>query len=124
MIVVYHTCAYQLSAPNASANIIAYAWLGCRCSCYFRLLHQRNVRCHQAQAVSVEDLPLARYRRIFPPFWIVLFIGAGGVGLAGLVGRTALFADAIPSPALLSASQWFGNLTLTESFRYLIGGAP
>ena len=28
MIVVYHTCAYQLSAPNASANIIAYAWLG------------------------------------------------------------------------------------------------
>jgi len=61
-----------------------------------------------------------RLRRIYPPYWAALAVTAalslwaatrGGVG--GLVPATAL-----------TPSQWLGNLTLTESWRPHLFGAP
>jgi peptidoglycan/LPS O-acetylase OafA/YrhL len=89
--------------------------------------------CISATADSTRRRPRAlatyfarRVRRIYPPYWIllgllVLFV----VALEGLV--PALLADdyaGIPKPAWLGAGPWFGNLTLTESWRHHVGGSP
>ena len=61
-----------------------------------------------------------RFRRIYPPYWIAL---AGCVALIIAVEKMlvpGLFTGAIftvVEPTTLDGSQWFGNLTLTESWR-------
>jgi peptidoglycan/LPS O-acetylase OafA/YrhL len=63
-----------------------------------------------------------RFRRIFPPYWVVLFISVVAVGLVDYVlmpnaithsDRADLF-----RPWWYSPWNWFGNITLTETWRY------
>lgn len=67
-----------------------------------------------------------RIRRIFPPYWVALGVT---IVLYSIVGRfPALAADPvenfqyIPKPSTLSAGQWAGNATLTETWRPHLGG--
>jgi peptidoglycan/LPS O-acetylase OafA/YrhL len=71
-----------------------------------------------------------RFRRIFPPYWAALALT---IVLALIVSRSSRpdllepgtgETGHIPNPALLFPSQWFGNLTLTETWRPHLAGAP
>jgi peptidoglycan/LPS O-acetylase OafA/YrhL len=69
---------------------------------------------------------IRRFRRIYPPYWAV--IGLLCVFVIGMVALVpGLLIDGhrnIPRPGWLSEGQWFGNLTLTESWRAHVGGEP
>lgn len=59
--------------------------------------------------------------RIFPPYWAALALFVSTVACLDLLGlerwhRNGLTLE-LPSPGELSARQWFGNLTLTETWR-------
>jgi peptidoglycan/LPS O-acetylase OafA/YrhL len=68
-----------------------------------------------------------RLWRIFPPYWAsvaviaLLVMALDRLGLEGL-HRTAVGLE-LASPFQLNQSQWFGNLTLTETWRPLVGGS-
>ena len=67
-----------------------------------------------------------RLWRIFPPYWAsvaviaLLVMALDRLGLAWL-HRTAVGLE-LASPFDLNRAQWFGNLTLTETWRPLVGG--
>src|SRR5207244_1662290 len=72
-----------------------------------------------------------RLRRILPPYWAALVFTAAVLGLVTLLGRPdlvmtdpAIDTGSIPRPAELTAAQWFGNLTLTETWRHYLFGDP
>ena len=76
---------------------------------------------------SVREYLWRRYRRIFPPFWIFIGTSALLIWFSAFSSRFVFFSDEvhpISQPASLSAWQWIGNLTLTESWRYLLAGGP
>ena len=61
-----------------------------------------------------------RFRRIFPPYWILALISLVlVVALEALHQGDLVSGDYgyIPSPSKLSWSQWLGNITLTETWR-------
>jgi len=64
--------------------------------------------------------------RIFPTYWaallgfVVLVSGLDAVGMPGLHNNSVSLQ--IGSPADLTWAQWLGNLTLTETWRPLVGG--
>jgi peptidoglycan/LPS O-acetylase OafA/YrhL len=65
-----------------------------------------------------------RFRRIYPPYWVLLILLCLLVVAAEAV-LPGLLADdyaGIPPPGRLSVAQWVGNLTLTESWRPHLGG--
>jgi peptidoglycan/LPS O-acetylase OafA/YrhL len=60
-----------------------------------------------------------RVRRIYPPYWAALAVAA----LGSFSWHLTTGAHPLPRATDLSAAQWLGNLTLTESWRpYLLGG--
>lgn len=66
---------------------------------------------------------LRRIMRIYPPYWVAVLLTAA----AAVVGRELVgdwlfetHLHPIPHPCSLNAIQWFGNLTLTESWRSLV----
>lgn len=71
-----------------------------------------------------------RFRRIFPPYWFALLVTIILVLAATLIGYGPIISDSgshdtgvLPHPSSLSISQWIGNLTLTEHWRYHITGS-
>jgi peptidoglycan/LPS O-acetylase OafA/YrhL len=61
-----------------------------------------------------------RFRRIFPPYWVVVAIGLALSATLTAIGRNDILSGDygyFPHPAALSWSQWVGNLTLTETWR-------
>ena len=61
-----------------------------------------------------------RFRRIYPPYWIALVLCAGFIAIVEIAISPGLLTKGIftiVEPLALDASQWFGNLTLTESWR-------
>lgn len=68
-----------------------------------------------------------RFRRIFPPYWILVVVSVVIVGLFSYAGYGYMFADydnhPIELPATLSLTQWIGNITLIEEWRYHIFGS-
>ena len=71
-----------------------------------------------------------RVWRIYPPYWVAIgwfllvTLGLKQLGYERLLyGKYPYALELIP-PDSLSIPQWFGNLTLTESWRPLIGGGP
>jgi peptidoglycan/LPS O-acetylase OafA/YrhL len=67
-----------------------------------------------------------RFRRIYPPYWVLLGVLAVLVIVLDRLVPGLITDDyaGIPTPWRLSAGQWFGNLTLTESWRRHVGGGP
>jgi peptidoglycan/LPS O-acetylase OafA/YrhL len=68
-----------------------------------------------------------RVWRIFPAYWVALagFVAVvAGLDAIGLEGyhRGGEVSLELASPGVLDASQWIGNLSLTESWRPLVGG--
>jgi peptidoglycan/LPS O-acetylase OafA/YrhL len=68
-----------------------------------------------------------RFRRIYPPYWCFVLLTVAAVILTEDVLCPGLFTDGnhpFPHPRDLSGWQWFGGLTLTETWRpHLVGGA-
>jgi peptidoglycan/LPS O-acetylase OafA/YrhL len=70
---------------------------------------------------------LRRFRRIFPPYWalalvcVVLAVALTAFGQGDLISDEYGF---IPHPAQLSISQWIGNATLSEIWRWHLFGGP
>jgi len=64
-----------------------------------------------------------RFRRIYPPYWAVVGLSALGIWLVEAVER-AEYAAALemPGPRTLTGGQWLGNLSLTETWRWRLGG--
>lgn len=79
------------------------------------------------RALPIRDYVFRRVRRIFPPYWAALIVQAILVLLIDVVLLPDLLATSshpIGRPWTLSASQYFGNFTLTESWRWQFFGAP
>jgi peptidoglycan/LPS O-acetylase OafA/YrhL len=68
-----------------------------------------------------------RFRRIYPPFWIILvlsvafFLAVDYWPLSGLLSNRPW---AQPRPFWYSPTEWLGNITLTETWRYHVFGSP
>jgi peptidoglycan/LPS O-acetylase OafA/YrhL len=68
-----------------------------------------------------------RFRRIFPPYWVVLLMYVPIVIIVDVVIAPGLLSSeprAQLRPWWFSASQWVGNLTLTETWRAHLFGSP
>ena len=69
-----------------------------------------------------------RVWRIYPPYWAALLwflavtIGFQRLGLERLLCCHSPYGLELVLPQSLNPSQWFGNVTLTESWRHLVGG--
>jgi len=76
---------------------------------------------------SVRWYFIRRFRRIYPPLWIVMicsvvfFLLVDFRPFAGLLSHEPWMQ---PRPFWYSPSQWFGNITLTETWRYHLFGSP
>lgn len=68
-----------------------------------------------------------RLWRIFPSYWAALLMFVAVVAGLDLVGLRAFHQNsaslALESPAALNAWQWFGNISLTETWRPMLGGS-
>ncbi len=94
--------------------------------CHQRLLHRGDGRRLARNSRAMSDYFIRRFRRIFPPYWGVL------IGYALLIAVFDLFVapGLITSqprmefrPWWFSPSQWFGNITLTETWRHHLFGS-
>lgn len=65
-----------------------------------------------------------RFRRIYPPFWVWLGITGAGVWLVERFSPGFFTSAFVPDPSKMEAWQWIGNLTLTETWRWHLTGAP
>jgi peptidoglycan/LPS O-acetylase OafA/YrhL len=78
------------------------------------------------QGHGVRGYFFRRFRRIYPPFWIVLALSVAFFVLVDFWPLPGLLSSkpwAQPRPNWYSASQWFGNITLTETWRHHLFGA-
>jgi peptidoglycan/LPS O-acetylase OafA/YrhL len=76
---------------------------------------------------SIGYVPYAirRIRRIFPPYLICLAVTAALVAAAEVARPGSITVTGwMHRPWWFSASQWFGNVTLTELWRYHLLGGP
>ncbi len=89
--------------------------------------------CISATADSTRRRPRAlvtyftrRFRRIYPPYWVLLVLLAIFVIALEWIEPKWLADDyaGISPPTLFSPGQLVGNLTLTESWRHHLGGSP
>jgi peptidoglycan/LPS O-acetylase OafA/YrhL len=74
-----------------------------------------------------EQFFLRRFRRIYPPFWAIAALSlllASALAFAGQADLVSSEYALIPQPSRLSASQWLGNVTLTETWRHHLFGDP
>ena len=75
---------------------------------------------HQRKNRPMRTYFWRRFLRIYPPYWTLLalttlfLLVAERTSLAPVIEEMKL----APSPTTLSAEQWLGNLTLTETWRY------
>lgn len=61
---------------------------------------------------------LRRFRRIFPPYWVVLFVTAVLVAVFDVLWRGAIVSHSeLLRPWWYSPTQWLGSITLTEIWR-------
>ncbi len=72
-----------------------------------------------------------RFRRIYPPYWAALLWYLGLILLFQKLGLSRFLYDGgypyaleLIEPQTLNAASWVGNVTLTESWRWMIGGGP
>ena len=78
------------------------------------------------RGTSPAEFLLKRVWRIFPTYWAALFGFVAVVAVLDTLGLPGLHRNAfsleIDAPGDLTFAQWLGNLTLTETWRPLLGG--
>jgi peptidoglycan/LPS O-acetylase OafA/YrhL len=135
MVIVFHSSFYEVADLQHIHGItrifflvIAYLWLGV--PIFFVISgYCITATCDsmRRKAETVGTYLWRRYRRIFPPFWILSVLSVAALLIAKVNHESVLFTDnihPIASPVSLSLSQWIGNLSLTESWRSSVFGAP
>lgn len=134
LVLLYHASFWGPSIPAsadpASAAVAAAAsgmWIGV--PMFFAI----SGYCIAATADATRNrggVPAAyfhrRLRRIFPPYWIVLGTTCLVVAIVDtvLIPRSLTRPDAFLRPWWYSGWQWFGTLTLTETWRHHFVGGP
>lgn len=81
----------------------------------------------RAKGYGVGQYFVRRFRRIYPPLWIAIVCSIAFFLLVDYLPVPGLLSHepwAQPRPFWYSPSQWFGNLTLTETWRHYVFGAP
>jgi peptidoglycan/LPS O-acetylase OafA/YrhL len=64
-----------------------------------------------------------RFRRIYPPYWVWFGLVVTAVFVVEGAFAPGFFAPAhVPGPQSLTFGQWFGNVTLTETWRWHVTG--
>ena len=135
MVVVFHSSLYAVADLQHIHGIvrilfvaIAYLWLGV--PIFFVISgYCISATCDlmRRKPNTVSTYLWRRYRRIFPPFWILSILSAAVLLIAGVKHESVMFTDnidPIANPVSLSLSQWIGNLSSTESWWYSLLGAP
>ncbi|MEI7731335.1 MAG: acyltransferase, partial [Verrucomicrobiota bacterium] len=81
---------------------------------------------HRQRAHRIRDYFFRRMRRIYPPFWICLGLCASAIVMVEWIMPGILTEKPclMMHPANLHWQQWFGNLTLTETWRAEVWGPP
>ncbi len=138
LVVLGHSVTYVEQYPSP------VAWHEHACNGLLRLMHQFGIGVTMFFVISGYCVTAAahaaatrgqrfgwfmrrRVRRILPPYLCMVAVTATAVVVAWWAGAPQLFSDdrhPIPHPLALTWDQWLGNLTLTETWRYAIGGAP
>ena len=136
MIVVFHGSFDLIDNPDVAhpgwagkciTRVITHLWLG------VPIFFVISGYCITAACDSARSRPhptkqyfIRRFRRIYPPYWIVLLLLFLLMMAPWLAGHPDLFStegDLTHRMSSFSISQWFGNFTLTEGFRpHLFGG--
>jgi len=85
-----------------------------------------TVDSHRRRGATGVQYFVRRLKRIAPPYWCALALTVAAVLLAERWLRPGLFVDSIsgfPDPSALDAHQWFGNVAMFESWRYIAMGS-
>jgi peptidoglycan/LPS O-acetylase OafA/YrhL len=137
-VVIYHSTIVYLATASPSAP--APGWI----RAFLEWTHHLNVGvalffvisgyCIAAAADSarrrnsgVGQYFIRRFRRIYPPFWIVVVLSIATFFVLDYGWSTPLLSGlpwAQYRPWWYSPSQWIGNLTLTETWRHHLFGDP
>lgn len=125
-IVVLHAAHFAGPPPDAPGRVVVNVVLS-RLAWGVPVFFVVSGFCIAAACDSARRKPRApvqffrrRFRRIFPPYWVLAVLCLALVVGLNAVGRGDLVSDKygyIPRPSELSAWQWLGNVTLTETWR-------
>lgn len=84
-----------------------------------------TVEASRARGQSLGVYFYRRFRRIYPPYWVWLLLVATLVWIVDAhVWPGFAEVASVPRPESLNGWQWLGNLTLTETWRFHVGGGP
>lgn len=131
MVVIFHSIfngyerAFQANAGNAAwiLSVLNRFWIG------VPIFFVISGYCIIASADAIRARPRAgrtffwrRFRRIYPAYWCWLAAAVAAVWVTETFLHPGFFETtppgSIPSPQRLTWWQWFGNLTLTETWRW------
>ena len=139
LVIVYHsTLAYNLASSQGASQ--ESGWVGA----FLAFTYHLNVGvamffvisgyCIAAAAdsarkqnSSIGQYFLRRFRRIYPPYWIVIVLSIGAYFVLDYGWMAHMLTDepwGQPRPWWYTPSQWIGTLTLTETWRHHVFGAP
>jgi peptidoglycan/LPS O-acetylase OafA/YrhL len=114
------------SIPDYIAIAVSGLWMG------VPLFFVISGYCIAASADSIRNKPYSagnffvrRFRRIYPPLWAFLILAAilvASMPSYAIPGPTETFERPMPYPGELHGTQWFGSISLTETWRYHIFG--
>jgi peptidoglycan/LPS O-acetylase OafA/YrhL len=133
MVVIYHSIfsGFGLAFPEGSGllhgvlAVVYRFWLG------VPLFFVISGYCISASADAARRGPKPgaqffwrRFRRIYPVYWAWLATAALGIWSVERMSPGFFARAFFPDPQMLTSWQWFGNITLTETWRWhLSGGA-
>ena len=139
LVVIFHTTLVHGDLTGSGAGVVAstsageflialtrYMWIG------VPMFFVISGYCISATADSarrrelpVKDYFVRRFRRIFPPYWAAILLQIGLLAVVDVMVFPDLLTTSvrpIVRPWDVSVQQWIGNLTLTESWRFHLGG--
>lgn len=140
LVVVHHSTVFQVHAlPPGGARGIGESLLALTGKMAFGvpMFFVISGYCIAAAAQTARDRPggvgryfVRRFRRIYPPYWAAVALALAAAFVLertvadGLVEFSPGSIMPIPEPGHVAPAHWAGGLTLTESWRPLVGGPP
>jgi peptidoglycan/LPS O-acetylase OafA/YrhL len=129
LVVVFHSFFYVARPDSGVGNILVRAvglfWVGV--PLFFVISGYciaASVDSHRRSDKTIGDYFVRRFRRIFPPYWIVLAATVVVIALSDQFGGLVIFSDTnhgFPLPSSVGFEQWLGNATLIEQWRPRVG---